>query len=154
LLLPLWLAGCGGQDAGLHPVVGRMTCGDVPVANASLGFHPAGAASRGAPCPVGRTQADGSYQLTTRSAGDGAPPGEYVVTILWPDDSKEIDECECVDLLNHDRLHGRYANAATSPLQVTIGAGPNRLNFRATVDPRSEIRAGRWYTIGRPDGAR
>src|SRR5436309_2942675 len=77
-----WLAaGCGSSDrAGLQPVKGTLRVNGQPAAAALVTFHPTGAdAAR----PTGRVGGDGTFTLTTRVAGDGAPVGEYRVTVTW-----------------------------------------------------------------------
>lgn len=69
--------GCGGS--GPVPVTGKVTVDGVPVAGAGVLFTPKGG---GRPAH-GETKADGTYELTTARPGDGALPGEYVVTIVW-----------------------------------------------------------------------
>lgn len=123
LLLPLALAaGCAdsGRTATI-PVEGTLLVDGRPVANAHIAFHSVGGVQVN--CPVGVTGPDGAFRLTTYAAGDGAPEGEYVVTVLWLADSMPADPCECPDLTIHDRLHGRYADAGTSTLRASIGPG-------------------------------
>src|SRR5262245_30863632 len=88
-------AGCGpGTPNGnvLCPVEGRLLVSGIPAANAHVTFHPIEGAA-GTALSVGRTGPDGSFRLTTFAAGDGAPAGEYVVTVVWPNDSIPRDEC-------------------------------------------------------------
>jgi hypothetical protein len=47
-------------------------------------FHPKDNADPQAPRPFGTAGADGSFGLTTSRPGDGAPAGEYRVTVIWP----------------------------------------------------------------------
>ena len=136
-LLLGWAAGCAGREAGgpaVCPVEGVLVVDGAPAANARVAFHPAG----GGPAarPVGVTGPDGGFRLSTHAPGDGAPAGDYVVTVLWPDDSMPVDECECPDPAAHDRLRGAYLNPATSPLRATVGPGPNRVALRAEVGSR------------------
>lgn len=66
------------------------------------------------------TRRDGSFELTTYAMNDGAPEGDYKVTVTWPDESMPVDECECLDPILHDRLSGKHANPETTELLVTI----------------------------------
>ena len=92
LLLSGWLliclAGCGGGPVRppVHPVTGqaffqKMT----PAAGAFIVFHPVSEALEKAmeARPFARVQPDGSFSLTTYDEGDGAPEGEYGVTVVW-----------------------------------------------------------------------
>lgn len=125
------LSGCGHEaQKTVYAVEGKLLIGGRPAANANLAFHPAGK-SPAKVCPVATTGTDGSFRLTTYRTADGAPEGEYVVTVLWPDDSIEYDECECPDPAQHDRLAGVYAHARTSPLRATVRAERNELTLSA-----------------------
>lgn len=132
-------AGCGGGDlsrAVVHPVTGRIEVSDRPAGDARLAFHPLDSARARGTRPVGISRPDGTFELTTYSAGDGAPEGEYVVTVFWMNEAMPLDECNCPDPLAHDRLFGLYADAATSELRATIRAGSNDVVIRATVGGR------------------
>src|SRR5262245_42998497 len=86
------LVGCGGEErVKVHPVEGKLSVSGTPAANARIAFHPLGRPSN--PLPVATTDADGAFRLTTFQAGDGAPEGEYAVTVIWPDVSLPQDEC-------------------------------------------------------------
>lgn len=131
----LFAAGCARGDAGaariaVHPVGGKLLVADRPAANARLAFHPVGG---GGLRPVGVTGPDGGFALTTYSSGDGAPEGEYVVTVLWPNDTLPADECEIVNPANHDRLGGLYLDPAKSELRATVRPGRNEITLHATV---------------------
>ncbi len=120
------LMGCGGPT--ICPVAGSLTVSGQPAANAMIAFHPLDRAGSQTVLSVARTSPDGTYRLTTYEAGDGAPAGEYAVTVVWPDDSRQRDECE--DVVTHDRFQGRYADPATSPWRVTVGRGTNEVPLR------------------------
>ena len=129
------LPGCeSGGRAKVYPVEGKVVVSGQPAANAQLAFHPQGERVSRTPLPVGTTGPDGAYRLTTYAAGDGAPAGEYAVTIVWPDDS--IPHDDCADHDDHDRLHGRYADPAKTQLRATIRPEHNEVTLRATLDAR------------------
>lgn len=74
------LAGCGGADVDrpdTYAVTGVVTLDGTPVEGATVTFNPE---SREGTPAFGKTAADGTYQLTTFEAADGAIPGNYVVT--------------------------------------------------------------------------
>jgi hypothetical protein len=124
------LVGCGGpRKAAVYPVAGTLTVSGQPAANAMVAFHPLDQAGSQTALPVASTGPDGTYRLMTYAAGDGAPAGEYAVTVVWPDDSQPRDEC--VDDVTHDRFKGRYADPAKSPWRVTVGPGTNEVPLRA-----------------------
>lgn len=85
LLLPA--AGCGepGRPAKV-PVTGKvMFKKTTPAAGALVVFHPAEAETERqiGGKPFARVREDGSFALTTHEQDDGAPPGEYGVTVDW-----------------------------------------------------------------------
>lgn len=123
------VVGCGPRQVDVYPVAGTLTVGGRPAANAMVAFHPLDRGGTQASLPVASTGPDGTYRLTTYADGDGAPAGEYAVTVVWPDDSHPRDECE--DVVEHDRFKGRYADAARSPWRVTVGRGTNDVPLRA-----------------------
>lgn len=131
--LLLSLAGCGrAKTELLCQVTGKLLIDDQPAANASLAFHPVTVnPAIKSYCPVAVTQADGTFRLTTRSTNDGAPAGEYSVTVVWPDHTLPFDECACEDLIKHDRLRGRYASRTQSPLRVMIRPECNPIDLTA-----------------------
>jgi hypothetical protein len=71
--------------------------------------------------------------LTTKSIDDGAPEGEYIVTIIWLNDSVPLDECCGFDPLPYDRLHGLYADSATSTLRAKVQPQANEITLIASV---------------------
>lgn len=123
------LAGCdGSHQTTLYPVAGTLTVSGQPAANAMVAFHPLDQAGSQTALPVASTGPDGTYRLMTYAAGDGAPAGEYAVTVVWPDDSQPWDEC--AEEVTHDRFKGRYADPARSPWRVTVGPGANEVPLR------------------------
>ena len=74
--LGMILAGCGAQRVETVPVEGKVSWEGQPADHGSITFYPA----TGRPA-VGAIQTDGSYKLTTLSAGDGAVTGNHTVTI-------------------------------------------------------------------------
>jgi hypothetical protein len=128
------LSGCGESDpepdrvpivsaAGLVRVQGK------PAVGAHVRLHPLDAtlASKGL-FPDGVADDTGQFHLTTYAAGDGAPAGEYRVTVTWPDESFKPEfgaqrEALLEGAEKPDRLKGKYANPGTSGLSLTIVAG-------------------------------
>lgn len=138
VLLSLALAaGCASQEKSgnrvtVYPVEGKLDVLGRPAGNAHVAFHHADRDRIGGLCPVGVTRSDGTFQLITYSGNDGAPEGEYVVTVIWPNESISVDEC-CADPVNLDRLHGRYIDPTKSTLRATVRPGRNEVTLHATV---------------------
>ncbi len=74
-------AGCGGRSdkVPLYPVEGSVRVAGQPASGARLMFHPEDGLAT--PVPFAVTGPDGQFQVTTYSLGDGAPAGDYVVTL-------------------------------------------------------------------------
>lgn len=109
----------------VYPVRGKVLYQDKPATGAQVVLHALGTANReGRPLPQAIVNSDGTFRLSTYVQHDGAPPGKYAVTILWPSDAvKEEDGTP----IGPDRLNGRYSNPMRTPLQVEIHAKPNEL---------------------------
>lgn len=132
-------AGCSDDRLPLKvfPVSGKLMVGDKPAGGAHLAFH---AVDRHiVSCPVAMTAPDGSFRLMTYAVDDGAPAGDYVVTIFWRDESIPVDDCVGEDLIKHDRLFGIYFDSTKSPLRASVRPGPNDLTIEA-VDPNALLK--------------
>lgn len=125
LLLPLAAAllGCSGGDPRppVYPVAGSLTINDQPAEGALLSFHPADGQNvdRRGSRPRAMVEADGTFLVSTYGDGDGAPAGEYAVSVVWlenPDSANPVD-----------RLGGRFANPQQSEWRVRIEEGDNQL---------------------------
>jgi hypothetical protein len=114
--------GCGGDARKpAFPVKGQVLVGGKPAAKAQIIFHPLTDPDGKAPRPSGQVTADGSFTLNTYTAGDGAPAGEYAVTVTWPQGQSNIGGDSDA---GPDRLGGRYANPKTTPLRAKVDAAP------------------------------
>jgi hypothetical protein len=126
------LAGCS-EGQRFNPVVGKVFWRGKPAVGARVIFHPA-SATPNQPQPSAVVGEDGSFRLRTyvqetRATGDGAPAGEYKVTIDWSDLSPEAVSVDpgAMPPKPSDKLGGRYADSKRSTLQVTIKEGENTL---------------------------
>jgi hypothetical protein len=116
------LAACGGPTADPpYPVRGRVLRGEKPVAEALVVFHRL-AGSQPARKPTGTTDDDGYFTLTTDRTDDGAPAGEYAVTVElrgWITRGEE----QVRDGPN--QLPARYADPARTDLRCLVRSGKN-----------------------------
>jgi hypothetical protein len=84
----LLLAGCnGGNDLRkTYPVAGTITIDGAPAeAGVLVLLHPQFTEQDKYPIhPRGATTEAGAFKITTYNADDGAPEGEYVATVEWP----------------------------------------------------------------------
>jgi hypothetical protein len=121
----LVLAGCGTSQAPVHPVRGKVLFEGKPIPHALVVFHPTQNAEKDAPRPRAQVGPDGSFALGTFAGGDGAPAGDYAVTVEWwlTSAKKGVDS----DLPATNRLPVRYATASGSGLRVKVEAGDNEL---------------------------
>src|SRR5579862_8869937 len=101
------LAGCFGSKEpfvpDLVPVTGKLTYHGNPVAGAYVAFHPLGL-SDVAEAAFGETSASGQFTLKMQDYGDGAMPGEYIVTVLDPTGT----------------VPAKYKSRDDSPLRATV----------------------------------
>lgn len=118
-------AGCARQGEKLHTVSGQVLLDGRPAARAQVTFHPVGAGPD-APHPVGQTDEQGRFTLTTRVSGDGAGAGEYRVSVVRflarvGKGAAEGDSAAVND------LPARYASPELSGLTARVGPGDNQL---------------------------
>lgn len=106
-----------------HPVRGRISFNGVPVPGAYVVFQGLTKEPR-APRADAFAAADGSFTLSTYTAHDGAPEGEYAVSVVW---RKPFFDETGKPGPNH--LPVQYASPKTSPLKVTVKRGANDLSF-------------------------
>jgi hypothetical protein len=100
----------------VHPVRGSVTVGGAPATSAFVLFVPLNEpANAQDPRPRAEVRDDGSFAISTYGAEDGAPVGEYIVTIVWED--RDLG----------DKLGGRYSNSKTSMLRAQVKEGANDL---------------------------
>ena len=148
------VAGCGGGPAVPPvPVSGQVIYNGEPVEDAHVTFHWAGEAQgRSA---SGKTGSDGRFTLTTYSTGDGAVPGDYVVTVskkeakggmdteidaaageYGADYGKMMDaaaeDAEMKEVLS-DELPEKYADPAESDVKRSVIEG-DRNEFTIELD--------------------
>ena len=124
LVICLVCSACGEpsyQEVPVYPAAGQITVKGKPAYGAVVVFHPQGdvGMTKGNK-PFAMVAEDGSFQATTYVTGDGAPAGDYIVTVVWPEDPHARGP-------SPDRLRGRYATPERSDLKATIGPEENNL---------------------------
>jgi hypothetical protein len=128
LLLPICCVSCTGGPK-LYPVHGKLLQNNRPVAGALLTFHPKDGTVYTV-LPTGLTDDDGTFTLET-GANEGAPAGDYVVTLIAPEvvkagaGQKKASMGRKPD--SADRFKGAYTSEAGSKLRVEIKQGENNL---------------------------
>jgi len=129
-LLPVCGPGCSSSDS-LQSVEGKVLVDGKPAKGAVVFFHLKGGDAIKSQRPSGVAGEDGAFSLTTGTK-DGAPAGEYIVTLIWPGEpvvkaKGKLSGTDLEEPERPDRLGGRYADAKTSKLQATVRSGRNRL---------------------------
>lgn len=110
-VLVAFVLGCSADPNGR--VTGRITHKGQPVANAIVMFVPASGVGAG-----GATNADGTYELTSRSLGDGARIGPCKVAV------------RSADPVNQPlAIPKKYQHAEQSGLTADVQKGSNVFDF-------------------------
>ncbi len=132
-LAPLLLASCSG--GGRQPVYAAhgqvFDSNQKPAVGAVVMFHPVKPVANDLAKPVGHVDQQGVFTLTTYKKGDGAPEGEYVVTVEWRPPKKTPLDPDPPDL-----LRGEYGNPKTSTLRARIERKDNTLEPFVVKAPR------------------
>lgn len=154
IFMAVALAGCSGgksastaQRVATYKVSGKVMYKGLPIENAHVTFHPRAEQGPGA---FGQTNAEGEFTLRTYEDGDGAPAGDYLVTVQKneapPAPSKTGDELfrqmeqqaqsgQPPEAPNEPKslLPEKYSRPQSSGLSKTVTAGDaNRFEFELT----------------------
>jgi hypothetical protein len=121
LITALACISCGSNQKPVYPVQGQVNFEGRPLPSAYVVFHPIGGSDGDSVRPVGQGDKAGSFNLTTYTKHDGAPAGQYAVTVEYRppplDDGKPLKNI----------LPARYAKPGSSGLSVEIVEGNNEL---------------------------
>jgi hypothetical protein len=122
--LAVLTSSCGkGGRKEVYPVRGQVFDGNgKPAVNALVIFHPADGDDKDTNKPRATVDEKGAFTLTTYENGDGAPEGEYVVTVEWRPRKKSPFDREGDDVFG-----GRYSNPKTSTLRARVQKEPTEL---------------------------
>lgn len=126
------LAGCGPGRVPTYPATGTVTAGGKPATGVVVTLIPVDPRTLSLTAyPRGEVGSDGRYTLTTFAPNDGAPAGEYKLTLRWPEGrtgkAKALAEAQG-EGGGTDRLKAKYSDPAATPWAVTIRAGGNTLD--------------------------
>ena len=125
LLTPLAFVGCGDSaplTVATYPVEAPITFQGKPTPGAFVAFHPV-TPTENVPAPRGVVTREGQLQVSTFNGGDGAPEGEYVLTVQWGRPVKQGDEI----VPGPNVIPRKFASPQTSNLRIRIAAGDNKL---------------------------
>lgn len=156
LCFSLGVLGCSGvpdDRPAVVPVTGKITYKGEPVTGAIVTF-----ASEKSPRPAtATTGSDGRFSLTTFNTGDGAVPGEHLVTITKSEPQAAASDPAMADAPDlskglptdyptaggtgevelpgggKSQLPAKYADPKAPPLKATVNAtGKNEITFDLT----------------------
>jgi hypothetical protein len=111
------VCGCsGGKQPKVVPVAGKVLFEGRPLPRAQVVFIPLGDPAPAAVRPVGTTDDEGRFTLSTFTQKDGAPEGRYAVLVtLFPLVGRKDDL-----QLGPNVLPPRYADPQQSPLKAQV----------------------------------
>jgi hypothetical protein len=127
--------GCSADKGPrLYPVRGVVRINGEPAKDVNVMFTPVNPPAGGdVPLsPAAVTQEDGSFRLMSFQPGDGAPAGDYLVTVIYP--MNRFNK----HLSGIDRLRDKFANPKTSGLTARVEPTSNDLppfDLKAEVLP-------------------
>lgn len=130
LLFCLAFPGCSKKDGPpLYPVHGQAFFEGQPIAKAVLILHPVHQTELGKVKPRALVGPDGSFEVYTIVAGDGAPEGDYAVTVMWKKRKLGAhSKKRKVDSKGSDiPFPPRYQDPQTSGLRIQVKKGSNEL---------------------------
>jgi hypothetical protein len=114
--------GCGGSPAPSRPqyaVRGKVLYRGQPATQAIVVLHPMNQAEPPRFPPRGVAGKDGAFVIGSRLVSDGAPEGEYAVTIIWPEEQGPKTP---IGDTPPDRLKNHYNNLKHAKWRVHVAA--------------------------------
>ena len=117
--------GCGRtptDTVDVYPVQGAITYRGRAIPGALVTLHPKSPLP-GVPNPRATVTPDGTFVLSTFDTADGAPAGDYVVTVQWYRLANRNGELSP----GPNVLPRQYGNLRTSRLEVTVAQAETRL---------------------------
>lgn len=127
LLVALVVVGCGKAPESwevVHPVSGVLTYGGKPIAGAQVTLFPVDAKVPDAVRPTAVTEADGRFHLSTFAESDGAPAGDYRVSVIW----HPVVHGEGGAVRGGNQLPVKYASPDSSGLTAKVDVGGSALS--------------------------
>lgn len=126
----LGAAGCSKRAAAdrvpVFPVEGAITLKGQPMPGAMVVFHPK-TPQENVPAPRAEINKDGVLKVSTYDGGDGAPEGEYVVTVQWNKLVKQGSDL----VIGPNVVPVKYGTPGQSDLKVAVKApGPNKIELK------------------------
>ncbi len=114
------------------PVRGRVYVDGRPASGAAIAFYSHNPRNnRYTQVADARVQKDGSFLLSTYTPNDGAPAGDYVVTVEWFDQPTPSEKATGVN-----KVAAQYRAPQKSPLRATVRVGNCDFLFELTSDTK------------------
>jgi hypothetical protein len=135
-LVTLMLGGCGKRN-GAYPAEGQVLLNGQPLAGAQVVLYPRGQSDAKVVPPRAQTGVDGRFRLSTLGKSDGAPAGEYAVTVIRYPMQKQGDGGWTS---GPNDLPKKYASPETTDLRVQIGEGKGPLPALVLQTPKVNAR--------------
>jgi hypothetical protein len=136
----LFLTSCGGTDLRkTFPVGGTVTVDGKPApAGVVVSLHPQFPEADRLPIhPRGATDETGRFKITTYNSNDGAPEGEYVVTVEWLQRLGPMSSH-----FGNDKFGGAFAkpeaNKDKPEFTVNVGRDGTTLDLKLTLPPEAK----------------
>jgi hypothetical protein len=121
------VVGCG--ESKTAPVNGRVKLKDGSDVSVLKGYSLNFESDGGKASAVGEVNPDGTFQLSTFGANDGAVPGKYRVAINQPN-NPDPDKPP-----SKSKLPAKYGNLDTSGLTAEVKPGPNNIELELEKAP-------------------
>ena len=128
LLLAVVVSGCNKSREParlpLHPVSGQVIYQGKPAAGAWVVFHPKTDPSL--PSPKAKVDGQGNFALSTYGPADGAPVGEYAVTVEWfKFNTNAVDP-----VVGPNLLPAKYSTPQTTTVVAKVAEGTNTVPIK------------------------
>ncbi len=119
-------AGCGASHRSVpqFKIHGKVLSRGSPAAGAIVVLHPVNKTGVSPYPPRAVAATDGTFVIGSSMKDDGAPEGEYAVTIVWPE---EQDPKKQFENTPPDRLKNRCNDAKNPKWRIRVSAGENAL---------------------------
>jgi hypothetical protein len=126
VIATLALIGCAQKKSGpiCYPTRGQITYKNNPLAEAMVVLHRIGGDVEGGQKPIAYTDAEGKFALTTYKTSDGAPPGEYAITVELRAPKMVGEE---MTRSGPNLLPSKYARPDSSGLKYQVVEGENEI---------------------------
>ena len=120
-LTVLCFSGCKEvrDEKKAYPITGKILVDGKPVEGLQIQLHDKSGVDTSKPTfPTASTDAAGNLKVSTYAEGDGAPEGEYTLTVEWKDFNVVSRSYS-----GPDKLNKKYSDPKKSSVQLSVGPG-------------------------------